>query len=171
MISGIVWLAAGITEAYSNVSTGFAVLFFGGMLIFPAAKIVVLTCFHRQPESKQNPGGLIVVETIFPMIGGLFAAWLLLPHRPEFVFSVAAIAVGAHYFGFRTAYGDWTYWVLGTIMCSIGVGSILFSMPPSGIVPFAIAAIEIAFGCWFIFVDYTRKTSNSSKEPPADLVR
>lgn len=169
-ISGIVWLAAAITGAYSNVSTGFTVLFFGGMLIFPASKMVILLCFRRKPESKSNPGSLIVIETIFPMIGGLFAAWLILPYRPEFVFSISAIAVGAHYFGFRTAYGDWTFWMLGFIMCSIGIASILFSIPAREMVSFVIAGIEIAFGFWFLFVDYTKKSFHSTKDQPTELV-
>ena len=82
------------------------------------------------------------------MIGGLLAAWLLLPHRPEFVFPLAAIAVGAHYFGFRTAYGDGTYWVLGGIMCLIGLATIFLKTPDSASVPYLIAGIEVVFGCW-----------------------
>jgi hypothetical protein len=61
----------------------------------------------------------------------LFAAWLLLPYRPEFVFSVSAIAVGTLYFGFRTAYGDWTYWDFGAVLCLIGTFLIVLAIPPS----------------------------------------
>ena len=153
IISGFIWLASGLVAEYYGVATGFYTLFFGGMFIFPLSKVVVKAIFRRNPESKSNPGGLIVIETLFPMIGGLFAAWLLLPHRPDDVFSVAAIAVGAHYFGFRSAYGDWTYWVFGAILCCVGFGSILCGLPPSGLVPFAFAIVEIAFGIWFIVVN------------------
>lgn len=123
------------------------------MFIFPLSKLALSVFFRRQPESKSNPGGLIVIETVFPMIGCLFAGWLLLPHRPEFVFPVAAIAVGAHYFGFRTAYGDWTYWVLGAVMCAIGVFSIVAAIPSASLVPFVVAGVEVLFGFWFIAQD------------------
>ena len=83
------------------------------------------------------------------MIGGLLAAWLLIGYRPDFVFPMAAIAVGTHYFGFRTAYGDWTYWVLGGVMCLVGVGAIFARVPSAGTVPFVIAAVEVGFGAWF----------------------
>lgn len=148
VISGLVWLAAGITAANFGVSTGFTVLFFGGMLIFPSATLAVRILFRRAPAKKENPGGLTVVETVFPMIGGLFAAWLFLPHRPDFVFPIASIAVGAHYFGFRTAYGDSTYWVLAGVMCLVGVAAIIAKIPSPTSVPYLIAAIEFLFGLW-----------------------
>ena len=59
---------------------------------------------------------------------------------------MAAIAVGAHYFGFRTTYGDWTNWVLGGILCVVGVAAICIGVPPPNIVPYVIAGVEIAFG-------------------------
>ena len=93
IVSGLIWLAAGLTAIYAGVANGFYVLFFAGMFIFPISKVVLSIFFKRKSESKGNPGGLVVIETVFPMIGGLFAAWLLLPYRPEFVFPMAAIAV------------------------------------------------------------------------------
>tara|TARA_B100000035_G_scaffold70713_1_gene58042 strand:- start:2181 stop:2735 length:555 start_codon:yes stop_codon:yes gene_type:complete len=153
IISGGVWFAAALMAMYSSISDGFFLLFFAGMFIFPASKLVLKLFFQRAPESKSNPGGLIALETVFPMIGGLFAAWLLLPHRPDLVFSVSAIAVGTHYFGFRTAYGDWTYWVFGAALCIIGISSIVLTIPSANLVPFVVALVEIAFGVWLIVAD------------------
>ncbi len=164
LVSGLVWLVAGVTATASGVPIGFAVLFFGGMLIFPVATLIVRVFLRRESVRKENPGGLTVIETIFPMIGGLLAAWLLMPSHPELVFPMAAIAVGAHYFGFRTTYGDWTNWVLGGIMCSFGIASIFYGMPTSNIVPYAIACIEIAFGCWFTWISISKERLNSSAD-------
>ena len=149
VVSGIVWLAAGSTAVGSGVAAGFTVLFFGGILIFPISALLVRTVFRRPPPPRENPGGLTVIETVFPMIGCLLAAWLLIGYRPDVVFPLAAIAVGAHYFGFRTAYGDWTYWVLGGVMCLVGVGAIFAKWPPASAVPCVIAAVEVGFGAWF----------------------
>lgn len=157
IVSAVVWFTAAAVSTFSSVSAGFAVLFFGGMLIFPLSKLLVGLIFGRSPESKDNPGGLIVVETVFPMIGCLFAAWLILPHKPEFVFPIASIAVGAHYYGFRTAYGDWTYWVLATALCLIGTLAIIIRMPSPAQVPYLIATTELFFGAWFILVDQKAK--------------
>lgn len=155
VVSGVLWLAAGVIATNLGVADGFTVLFFGGMLIYPIATTIVRTVFRRPPTSKENPGGLLVIETVFPMIGGLFAAWLLMPYRPEFVFSLAAIAVGAHYFGFRTAYGDRTYWVLAALMCSVGVAAILVKIPAGSAVPYIIGVIEILFGVWLTWAGRT----------------
>ena len=149
MISGLVWLGAAVTATIANVPAGFTVLFFGGMLIFPIATLVVRKVFHRLPPSKENPGGLTVIETVFPMIGGFLAAWLILPHRIDFVFPICAIAVGGHYFGFRTAYGDKTYWLLALVMCVSGLAAIFFKFPPETVFPYVIAGIEIIFGVLF----------------------
>lgn len=148
IVSGVVWLIAGTVAAMSGVATGFTVLFFGGMLIFPIATLIVRVILRREAIAKTNPGGLTVMETVFPMIGGLMAAWLMIPHRPDFVFPLSAIAVGTHYFGFRSAYGDWTNWVLGGILSLVGVASIFYGIPKHDWVPFAVATVEVAFGGW-----------------------
>lgn len=152
VVSGVVWLLSAVVATTKSVSIGFSVLFFGGMLIFPVSSLILRTVFRRGTVSANNPGGLTVIETVFPMIGGLLAAWLLIPYRPDFVFPVAAIAVGAHYFGFRTAYGDWTNWVLGGALCVVGAAAIFIGWPASNIVPFAIAGIEVIFGIWLTLI-------------------
>lgn len=148
VVSGVVWLAAAIAATTWGTPTGFVVLFFGGMTIYPIGTLVVRRVFGRPAPSPQNPGGRTVIETVFPMIGGFLAAWLLLPHRPDLVFPLAAIAVGAHYFGFRTAYGDVVYWGLAAVICGVGLGTIFVGVPGSEIVPYVVAAIEVVFGVW-----------------------
>lgn len=169
IVSGIVWLVAGIVAILHGVPVGFAVLFFGGMLIFPVATFIVRRVFRREAVSKANPNGLTVVETIFPMIGGFLAAWLLIPFRPDFVFPMSAIAVGTHYFGFRTAYGDWTNWILGGTMCAVGVASIFHGTPAPNIVAFVTAAIETAFGIWFTWIGASKERTHASAGPSGGI--
>ncbi|MBM4234668.1 MAG: hypothetical protein FJ160_10875 [Gammaproteobacteria bacterium] len=146
--SGIVWLIAGVVANNTNVSTAFMVLFFGGMLISPLSTLIERFVFRRSSPQKSNQGLLTVIETTFPMIGGLIAAWLMLPFRPDFVFPLAAIAVGTHYFGFRTAYGEWTYWILGGALVVIGSMSIVLGLSSANITPLLVAAVEVIFGIW-----------------------
>lgn len=164
VVSGLVWLLSGIVATTKSVPTGFVVLFFGGMLIFPVSTLILRTLFSRGSVPPGNPGGLTVVETVFPMIGGLLAAWLLLPYRPDFVFPMAAIAVGTHYFGFRTAYGDWTNWMLGGTICVVGVAAIFIGLPASNIVPYLIAGIEIVFGIWLTLTSLANDNEELSEE-------
>jgi hypothetical protein len=118
------------------------------MAIFPLGTLVVRMFFRRESPSPNNPGGRTVIETVFPMIGGFLAAWILLPYRPDLVFPLAAIAVGAHYFGFRTAYGRTLYWALAAVICGVGLGTVFVGVPDGETVPYLVAAIEVVFGLW-----------------------
>ncbi|MFO0226921.1 MAG: DUF7010 family protein [Gammaproteobacteria bacterium] len=148
IVSGIVWLIAGVVGNNSGIPTAFAALFFGGMLIAPLSTLIVRAVFRREPPKRSNQGSLTVMETTFPMIGGLVAAWLMLPFRPDIVVALAAMAVGTQYFGFRTAYGDWTYWILGGTLVAIGCSSIFFGAPSAYITPFLVSVTEVVFGIW-----------------------
>ena len=146
IVSGFVWLAAGLVLQRQGFGPGFTALFFGGMLIFPIATLTSRLLFRRGAESAGNRLGRTALESTIAMIGGFFASWLFLPVRPDYVFPLAAIAVGTHYFAFRTVYGDALYWVLGGLITAAGLAGIWGIALPSGGVIFAVAAIEIIFG-------------------------
>lgn len=145
IISALIWLVAALTQHTQGVGAGFAALFFGGMLIFPGAKLVSRTVFHRENESSSNPFGMTVLESTIAMIGGLFAAWLFLPSKPTLVFPLAAIAVGTHYFVFKSVYGDRSFWLLAGIVTAIGFGDIFVSQM-RGSTALLVSVTELAFG-------------------------
>ena len=145
VISGIIWLAATWIQHTNGVGAGFAALFFGGMLIFPVSKLVCRTVFSRANESSSNPFGKTVLEGTVAMIGGLFAAWLFLPLKPLLVFPLAAVAVGTHYFIFKTVYGNRWFWMLAVIVTGIGLGDI-FAAQMHGLTPLLVSVTEIIFG-------------------------
>ena len=144
-ISGVVWLAATVIQHKMGVTAGFATLFFGGMLIFPGAKLVSRVVFHRANESPSNPFGMTVLESTVAMIGGLFAAWLFVPSKPMLVFPLAAIAVGTHYFVFKTVYGDRWFWFLAGFITAIGFGGV-FVPPMRALTALLVSILELAFG-------------------------
>ena len=146
VVSGLVWLVAAIVTARHGVGVGYSALFFGGFLIFPLGMLAVKLLFRPAPEAKGNPGGALVMETLPAMLGVLAFGFLLVELAPDWVFPLAAIAVGAHYFPFRTAYGDRTYWALGAAMTSVGALAIWTEALEASLVPWLIAALEIAFG-------------------------
>lgn len=145
MISGLVWMVAAFIQDIRGVGPAFAALFFGGMLIFPITKLICRTIFRRDNESRSNPLGMTVLESTFAMIGGLFAAWLFLSSEPALVLPLAAIAVGTHYFVFKTAYGDRLFWLLAAAVTAIGVGDIYVSQM-RGSTTLLVALTELVFG-------------------------
>ena len=145
-VASLVWLASAVALQMYGIKTSFAVLFFGGMLIFPLSVVFLKVILKRSADSKGNLGGMIVIETIPPMIIGFFAAWLLMPHNPELVMPIATLAVGAHYFGFRSAYGENAYLALAIVVCGIAFLTIFTSSINSLILLYLVAAIELLFG-------------------------
>ena len=145
-ISGLVWGAAALAQARSGVGTGFAVLFFGGMLIFPLSLLVNRALFGRAAESPDNPFGRLVLESTIAMLAAFLPAWLFLDSAPALVMPLAALAVGAHYFAFKTAYGLPIFWVLGGLLMAMSVAAIYRVFPLSGAFVLSVAAVEILFG-------------------------
>lgn len=146
IVSGLVWLAAAWVLAQGTRDQAFSTLFLGGILIFPLSSLICRFGFGRSASVKGNPLGLVALESTIAMIAGLIAAWLMLAVRPVAVFPVAALAVGTHYFAFKTAYGDRTFWVLGAALTMVGCAG-LFWLPGRDVpLMLAFALIELAFG-------------------------
>lgn len=145
IISGLIWMVTALVEPRVGVATAFAILFFGGMLIFPLSAIVQLLA-GRGKVAAGNTLGRVALESTIAMIACLVAAWLLVPSRPGLVFPVAAVAVGTRYFAFRSVYGDMTYWLLGGALTGVGALGIFTGLLPESGVIWAVAVIEVAFG-------------------------
>ena len=144
-VSGLLWFVVAWIEGQHGVRTAFITLFFGGMLIFPLSLAASRLLFRRARESGDNPMGMVALESTIAMIGGLLAAWLILPLKPELAFSLAAVAVGTHYFVFKTAYGDRLYWALAALITAVGLFAIFNVMAIPGGPIVAVGVIEVLF--------------------------
>lgn len=146
IVSALVWVVAALFHSTSGTQAAFVALFFGGWLIFPLSVVVCRLVFTRSASVAGNPLGLLCLESTIAMIACLLAAWLLLPARADIVFPIAALAVGTHYFAFKTAYGDRTYWLLAAIITGLGLAG-LFWLPGQSLpLILAVAAVEFVFG-------------------------
>lgn len=144
-ISALTWFVAAWIERVQGVGPAFAVLFFSGMLIYPLATLTSRFLFRRDKEEADNPLGRTALESTVAMIGCLFAAWLFLPLRPDYVFPLAAVAVGTHYAVFKTVYGDRLFWVLGTLITTVGLLGIYRISPMPGGPIVWVGAVELVF--------------------------
>ena len=111
-------------ESSRGIHAGFAALFIGGMLIYPVSTLLARLVFRRAPELADNQISRVALESTIAMLGGLLPAYLFLHFEPNYVFPLAAVAVGTHYFAFRTAYGDIRFWILGAVIAGLGVTGI-----------------------------------------------
>ncbi len=145
LVSGLVWLAAASAAQSQGIGRGFAVLFIGGMIIHPVSTVLCRTLFGRAKEATGNPLAGAALESTIAMIGGLVAAWLLIPLRVEYVFPVAAIAAGTRYAVFKTVYGDRLFWLLAGLMSGVGLLVIFVGAPLPLSPAFAVGGIEVMF--------------------------
>lgn len=144
--SGLIWIVAGFVFLWSGIGTSFIALFLGGVTIFPVSVLLSRMVFRRPALSPVNPLGMLGLESTIAMIGCMFGAWLLLPLESAYVMPLSAIAVGTHYFAFKTLYGNRLYWLLGALVTLVGFAGIYVPDLPSGSVMFAVGIVEIIFG-------------------------
>ncbi len=150
VISGLFWLSAGLVATARGIAPAFVMLFVSGIFIFPLAALVCRFAFGRGAPDRANPMGRIALESTIAMIAGLVVAWLMLPMRPDWVFPVAAIAVGTHFFAFRSVYGDATFWLLGVLLTALGALELGGVTRLDSSLLYVFAAIEVFFGLWLI---------------------
>jgi hypothetical protein len=145
IVSGLVWLASAFVEQRFGVAPAFAVLFFGGTLIFPLTLFIVRGVLRRPPLSRENSLKNLALESAIGMTAGLLAAYLFIRPLPTLVFPIAAVAVGAHYFVFRTMYGQRLFWLRGAVITAIGLFAIFGPVDLPGGTLFPVAGVELLF--------------------------
>lgn len=142
LVSGLVWITAGVVLARSGTASGFAALFIGGILIVPVALAIARLGFRARPVTRGNPLDRLGLESTAMLFAGIFIAYALLRTAPALVFPAMAIAIGARYFVFRTIYDDATYWLLGGLLAALGIAAIL-GLPIPGNIALAAGAVEV----------------------------
>lgn len=145
LVSGVVWVIAGLIWARFDVAQAFVVLFVGGMAIVPIGVLIARVILRAPKRVDGNPLERLGLESTFSLFVGLLIAYALLRINPAFAFPIVAMTIGARYFVFRTIYGEGTYWALGTALIAVAASALL----ELGTLPINIAVIagviEIAF--------------------------
>jgi hypothetical protein len=156
MVSGLVWLAAGIVWAQNNTNTAFATLFVGGMLIVPISLLIVRLVFKAPKPQRDNPLERLGLEATFFLFAGLAIAFAALRTTPDQAIPIFAIVIGARYTAFRSLYGEPMYWLLGGLIALAGTTALfrIVSLPVN--IAVVVGAIEIGFA-GLLFVRYRHR--------------
>lgn len=149
LVSGLVWLIAGVVWQLHGINAAFAALFIGGMAIHPLAILIERLAFGGPKSTTGKPLETLAVEATIPLFAGVMIAWVLLVRAPDIAIPVFAIIVGARYFLFRTLYGEVAYWALGVAILLPGALA-LFSITLPINLGFVIGAIELAAAAWIL---------------------
>jgi hypothetical protein len=130
MVSGLVWLIAGVVWQLYGIDAAFAALFFGGMAIHPLGVLIERIALRAPKATVGKPLETLAIEATIPLFVGVMIGWVLLVRAPDLAIPVFAAIVGARYFLFRTLYGEVAYWMLGAaILAAAGVAMFGISLP------------------------------------------
>ena len=157
LVSAVVWAIANSAYLVASPSAGMAVLFFGGMLIFPLSALILKATTGRSSLPKGHPSNALAMQSAFTVPIGLLVAIALGTYEPALFFPASLIIVGAHYLVFVSLYGMRAFAVLSGALVILGTVGI-FVVPDIGSVSGWLGA-----GVFLIFTPilYRTGTTNS----------
>ncbi len=150
-ISGIVWLVAGLTCFFLTENTAIAVLFVGGMAIYPLSALICHRQVSQESTESKNPLDLLALESTALLFAGLFLAYIGRAQSPGYFFNTMLVVIGVRYLVFQTVYGLKHYWVLGLLLIYTGLALFIFQNTWLPSAALAGAAIEIGTSAYMWF--------------------
>lgn len=128
LVSAVIWAAASATYAWGSPTAAMAVLFLGGMLIFPLSSLVLKAMGGPASLPKGHPSIALAMQSAFTVPLGMLVSIALGALEPSLFLPATLIIVGAHYLTFISLYGMKAYGVLAGILVALGAAAI-FALP------------------------------------------
>ncbi|MFC3193973.1 DUF7010 family protein [Marinicella sediminis] len=149
LVSGLVWLTAGLVGWQLTVKASVLTLFFGGMLIHPLGVLLDKAMKRAGQHQKGNPLAPLALESTVLLFIGLFIAFVAVQSQPTWFYPIMLLTIGGRYLLFQTLYGMKAYWLIGGALLAAGALCLVYKTPfVTG--AFVGAGIEIV-GSWLIF--------------------
>ena len=127
LVSGLIWLFAAAISVGSQPRIGMAVLFFGGMLIFPFTQGTLRLMGRPARVSTENKLWGLGSQIAFTVPLNFLLVGAATLYREHWFFPAAMIVVGAHYLPFVTLYGMKMFAALAAILIFAGTGLALYA--------------------------------------------
>lgn len=121
LVSGLVWLAAGVVAVMASYQASVFALLIGGAFIFPLSVVATKLMGRRGTHAAGNPLGRLASEGTFWLLAGIAVAYGMHVLRLEWFFPAMLLIIGGRYLTFQTIYGLRLYWVLGAVLCGMGL--------------------------------------------------
>jgi len=146
VVSGSIWLAAGIVSVVAAPPVAMAVLFLGSAFIFPLTQVLVRLLGRPGKVSPDNGLWALGAQSAFTVPIGFLLVGAATLHREWWFFPAAMIVVGAHYLPFVTLYGMRLFALLGAALVLAGAGLGLYGPPVFALGAWLTSALLIAAG-------------------------
>ena len=159
LVSGLVWLAAGVAVTiYASSVAGLLTLFVGGMLIHPASILISKVLGRRGAHRPRNPLAQLALESTFMLFCGLALAFILFQVRNDLFFPAMLLVIGGRYLVFATMYGLRVYWACGGVLAIAGF-ALAATGAPASVSAFAGGCIELVFAAVLLRAGLTQRNS------------
>jgi hypothetical protein len=144
LASGVVWLVAAAIAHGVSTTAGVLALLVGGMGIHPLGVLIARLSGASGAHAAGNPLGRLALEGTFWMLAGIALAFGMQVLRIEWFFPAMLLVIGGRYLTFQTLYGLRHYWVLGALLCGLGLLLALLRVAPA-LAALAGGASEVLF--------------------------
>lgn len=128
LVSAVIWAAASAGFRWGSIELSMAVLFLGGMLIFPLSSLVLKMMGGPAFLPRGHPSAALAMQSAFTVPLGLLVAIALGSVAPSLFLPASLIIVGAHYLTFISLYGMRLYGVLAGALVAVGAVA-MFALP------------------------------------------
>jgi hypothetical protein len=145
LVSGLVWLVAGVVAVAGSDIAAVLALLAGGALIHPLSILLIKSLGRTGAHASGNPLGRLAGETTVALVVGLVIAFAVSSVQVEWFFPTVLLIIGGRYLVFQTVYGLRSYWMLGAALCLTGF-ALGYLRVPVFIGAFAGAIIEFVAG-------------------------
>ena len=133
LVSALIWAAASAVYQWGPAAAAMAVLFIGGMLIFPLSSLVLKAMKGPAFLPKGHPSIALAMQSAFTVPLGLLVAIALGTLAPSLFLPASLIIVGAHYLTFISLYGMRLYGVLAGVLVAVGAAAIFVAPELRGV--------------------------------------
>lgn len=116
LVSGTVWITAGIILIFYSSQKGIWALIIGGILIFPVSTLIEKLIGIKGGHDKNNPLGKLGMEGTIWMIMCIPLAYGLSLIKTEWFFQGMLMIIGGRYLTFASIYGMRIYWIFGAVL-------------------------------------------------------
>jgi hypothetical protein len=144
LVSGIVWLIAGLVAVFVSEKYSVFALLIGGALIHPSSLVVTKWLGHNGAHTPGNALARLAGEATFWLLAGIAIAYVIQTVHLAWFFPAMLLIIGSRYLTFQTLYGLRIYWILGVTLCAVGFALAALRAPAS-FVALGGASIEIIF--------------------------
>lgn len=157
IVSGLVWLVAGLVALYTSPQQAVWTLLIGGALIHPIGILFNKVLGRSGAHTPNNVLGRLALEGTIFMLMCLPLAYALSFQKVEWFFQGMLMIIGGRYLTFATLYGTRLYWGLGI---GLGIAAyLLFSLNSSAPVSILVSsAIELTFGLVMLIITLSKGT-------------